>query len=52
MDLHPFYAIEGSETDSEGVMEEEEIYEEEGLNLVLRPSSSYISSSSRNQQER
>lgn len=30
---------EGSETDSEGVMEEEEIYDEEGLNTKLRPKS-------------
>ena len=30
---------EGSETDSEGVMEEEEKYYEEGLNTKLRPNS-------------
>ena len=30
---------EGSETDSEGVMEEEEIYDEEGLNTKLIPKS-------------
>ena len=36
----------GSETDSKGVMEEEEKIDEDGLNLVLRPSSSNFSSSS------
>ena len=30
---------EGSETDSDGVMEEEEKYDEEGLNTKLRPQS-------------